>query len=51
MHKVLVNRLFKLAQVRLTDHPNMTIAVDWDEKQKPNQKKVGLVTLYTHFLS
>ena len=34
-HKVLVNRLVKLAQkslVRLTDCLNMTIAVDWDIK-------------------
>ena len=37
VHEVLVNRLFKLAQkknvVRCTDHPNMTITVDWDIKQ------------------
>ena len=33
-HKVLVNRLFELAQeksvVRWIDHPTLTIAVDWD---------------------
>ena len=38
MHKVLVNSLVKLAQkisvVRLTDHPDMTIAVDWDVKNQ-----------------
>ena len=42
VHKVLVNRLVKLVQeksvVRLTDHPHMAIAVDWDFKHqtKPN---------------
>ena len=34
VHKVLINPLVKLAQeksvVRRTDHPDMTIAVDWD---------------------
>ena len=34
LHEVLVNCLFKLAQeesvVRLTNRPDMTIAVDWD---------------------
>ena len=34
MHEVLGNSLVKLAQkkssVRLSDHPDMTIAVDWD---------------------
>ena len=38
MHKVLVNCLVKLAQeksvVRLTDHPYLTIAVDWDVKHQ-----------------
>ena len=38
MHKVMVNCLVKLAQeksvVRLTDHLNMTIAVDRDIKQQ-----------------
>ena len=33
-----INGLFKLSQeksaVRWTDHPNMTIAVDWDVKQQ-----------------
>ena len=42
VHEVLVNRLFKLAQekvcrVRWTDHPTMTIAVDWDVKQQYKQ--------------
>ena len=36
MHEVLVNCLVKLAQqqsvVRLTDCPDMTIAIDWDVK-------------------
>ena len=48
MHEVLVyNSLVKLAQmksvVRCTDHPDMTIAVDWDVKNqnepKPKQKQ------------
>ena len=34
MHEILVNCLVKLASeksvVRCTDHPDMTIAVDWD---------------------
>ena len=38
---VLVNYLVKLAQeksvVRLTDHPDMTIAVDWDVKHQNKQ--------------
>ena len=38
MHEVLVNRLVKLALeksvVRRTDHPDMTIAVDWDVKHQ-----------------
>ena len=42
VHKVLVIRLFKLAQekslARWTDHPDMTIAVDWDVKQQNKQK-------------
>ena len=42
MHEVLVNCLVKLAQekraVRLTDCPNMIIAVDWDVlNYKPNR--------------
>ena len=46
VHKVLVNRLVKLAKeksvVRLTDRPDMTIAVDWDIKNqiKPNKTNV-----------
>ena len=38
VHKVLVNLLVKLAQekgkARWTDHPDMTIAVDWDVKHQ-----------------
>ena len=41
VHKVLVNRLVKLAQekgvVWWTDCPNMTIAVDWDVKHQTKQ--------------
>ena len=41
MHKVLINRLVKLAQgksvVRGTDHPDMIIAVDWDIKHQTKQ--------------
>ena len=41
MHKVLVNYIVKLAWeksvVKLTDRPDMTIAVDWDVKHQPNQ--------------
>ena len=44
VHKVLVNRLVKLAQeksvVRLTDRPDMTIAVDWDVKHQTKQAKL-----------
>ena len=45
VHKVLVSRLFKLAQacpgksvVRLTDHLDMTVTVYWDVKQQNKQK-------------
>ena len=42
MQEVRVNGLFKHAQekvvVRRTDHPVMTIAVDWDVKQKTNKQ-------------
>ena len=42
MNKVLVNCLFKLDQeksvIRLTDRPDMTIAVDWDIKQQTKPK-------------
>ena len=42
VHEILVNYLVKLAQeksvVRLTDHPNMTIAVDWDIKNQTKLK-------------
>ena len=45
VHKVLVNRLVKLAQeksvVRCTDQPDMTIAVDWDVKNQTNQSFSG----------
>ena len=41
-HEILGNRLVKLAQeksvVRLTDHPNMTIAVDCDVKHQTKPK-------------
>ena len=44
VHKVLVNRLFKLDQeksvVRLTDSPHMTMAVAWDAKQQIKPKNV-----------
>ena len=43
VHEVLVDP-FKLAQdksvVRLTDRPDMTIAVDWDVKQQTKPKKI-----------
>ena len=49
MHEVLVNRLVKLAQeksgVRFTDHPDMTIAVDWDVKYQTNQMSTAKLTL------
>ena len=42
MHEVLVNCLVKHVQetsvVRRTDHPDMTIAVDWDIKHKHKPK-------------
>ena len=42
VHKVLVNCLVKLAQeesvARWTDHPDMTIAVDWDVKNQTKNK-------------
>ena len=41
VHEVLANRLVELAQeksvVRLTDCSDMTIAVDWDVKNKKKQ--------------
>ena len=44
VYKVLVNRLFKLAQeisvVRWTDRPDMTIAVYWDVKQQTKNKSI-----------
>ena len=43
VHKVLVNRLFKLAQEKRvgswTDRPNMTIAVDLEVKNQTKQTK------------
>ena len=46
MHRVLVNRLVKLAQeksvVRRTDCPNMTISVDWDVKNQTKQQKMRI---------
>ena len=36
MHKVLVNRLVKLA-LEESDHLDMTIAVDWDVKHETKQ--------------
>ena len=48
VHKVLVNRLVKLAQeksvVRWTDRPDMTIAVDWDIKHQKTQFKWKTIT-------
>ena len=45
VHKVLVNRLFKLAQekkvVRLTDCPAMTIAVDLGRKATKQTNKIS----------
>ena len=42
VHKVLVSCLVKLVQeksvVRLTDRPDMTIAVDWDIKKQTKKK-------------
>ena len=44
VHKVLVNRLVKLAQEKCmnksTDSPNMTISVDWDIKHQNKQAKL-----------
>ena len=46
VHEVLVNCLVKLAQeksvVRWTDHPNMTIAVDWEVKNQTNQAHLSM---------
>ena len=43
-HKVLINCLIKLAQeknvVRLTDHLDMTIAVDWGVKPQTKPKNI-----------
>ena len=36
-HEVLVKRLFKLIEVRLTDCLDMTIAVDWDVTPQTKQ--------------
>ena len=45
VHEVLVSCLVKLAQVksvvRWTDHPAMTIAVDWDIKHQTKQNWSG----------
>ena len=49
MHKVLVNRLFKLTQansVARTDRPDMTIAVEWDVKQQNKQTNLHNLALY-----
>ena len=47
VHKVLVNHLVKLAQeksvVRWTDHPNMTIAVDWDVKNRTKNQNIWVI--------
>ena len=44
VHKVLVNCLFKLAQeesgVRLTDRPDITIAVDWNIENKQSMHMI-----------
>ena len=49
-HKVLVNHLVKLAQeknvVRWTDHPDMTIAVDWDVKHQTKQTNKNCIMLF-----
>ena len=37
MHKVLVNRLVRLAQEKVWYH-GMTLAVDWDVKHQTKQK-------------
>ena len=45
MHKVPVNHLVKLGQeksvVMWSDHPNITIAVDWGIKQQNKQTKLS----------
>ena len=44
VHKVLVNRLVKLAEeksvARWTDRPDITIAVDWDVKQQTKPETI-----------
>ena len=35
------NGLAKLAQVRWTNHQDMTMAVDWDFKHQTKQKEIG----------
>ena len=46
VHKVLVKRFVNLAQeksvVRLTDCPDMTIAVDWDVKNQTKQTNMNV---------
>ena len=46
VHKVLVNCLVKLTQeksvARWTDHPNMTIAVNWEVKKETNQAHLSM---------
>ena len=53
MHKVLVNQFVKLAQqksvVRWTDHPDITIAVDWDDKHQTKQRKQNMSQLPADF--
>ena len=54
-HEVFVNHLVKLAKeksvVRWTDHPYMTIAVDWDIKHQTEPKCVDLVGRFFFLLS
>ena len=53
MHKVLVNRLVKLAQeksvVRSTDLLDMTISVDWEIK--PQTKQTLASPLHMHYVA
>ena len=51
----MVNSLVKLAQeksmVRLINHPDMTIAVDWDVKNQTKPKKSNFLPLFLNALS
>ena len=54
VHKVLVNSLVKLAKeksvVRLTDRPDMTIAVDWDVKNQTKTKEINMKLTFVLFI-